>query len=565
MTPPRTIKSFLEELATYVSLLAPLLGALIAWWGLSQTRYTFLFYASLPLALGGVWLVSQYRLARARIDKEGVVQRPTWFWRLITNKVPHKSEQLTDSQVMVFVPPAKEPYASRLREEYNQGLSHILLFHYIPHPVDGVINEDEGRVAVDGEIRSLEILAQEINECAALVLLDDAKWRTYKRTMHLVEEWTKRHTVRPVMSVHLDGRGTLNYSWNRIEDLIGNNRSLKNRLLAQSANRGAKWFWQARLNRRIVFWTLALSLIFSLTTIIISYKEQSNAKAAEADALGKYDSLKADSDTLRKVVSSYPSSQQKISRAFERYRSAQDEPESRSFQLLLQVHADEILRTLAAASNRIEAIYGNVMMFSTIRAPDAKDKTRNLWRIREVAATRTPPNLKEFGAVDQPPSGKTVDIDGIVTCAIVSHAFILWSGQQVGNQAVTSNIEAWTLEGQPVGSFHDGKIDIDDYRCSYQVRSVEDLHKSMLCAPVGLDLNSNKTTPAGAICISYPQDEPFLKEAWVHQTIARYGNSLSFESWDRALARNPEKTSSSPSKSTRSTRVRRPLRRIRGR
>jgi hypothetical protein len=521
ITPPHTFRSFLEELATYVSLFTPLLGALIALWGLSEANYLFLLYAVLPMLIGIVWLFSQYRRAKFIMAREGVVQRPAWLWRLLTNKIPHKSEQLSDSLVMVFVPPNKESYATQLEEEYNRNGNHILLFHFIPQPENGEIDEDKGTVSVGGEIRPLTTLMDEMNDCAAVVLLDDTKWGTYAQTMKVVEDWTKRHTVRPV---HVEGRGTLNYSWNRLEDLVGNNHSLKNRLLAQSANRGARWFWQARLYRRIVLWTLGLACLFSLATLLITR----NAVMVKKRTADQNTQLEKSVSTLDKIVSSDPSGQQDISRAFEAYRTSLDKPESERLRLLLKVHADQMVKTLVAASGRVEAVSGNAMMFSVEAVSNGN------WTIREVAATRIPPSDEAF-AVPLNPSDQTTDIDGIVSCAVVSRAFILWSGKWNGNNVETTNMEGWDLEGKPTGSFQDGKLNIGNYRCKYAKRPREDLHRRILCAPVGLDLNSYPTKPAGAICVTYSQDVAFLNESWVRQTIARYGSSLSFASWERAL------------------------------
>jgi hypothetical protein len=514
----------LEELATYVSLFTPLVGALIALWGLNETNYIFLFYAVLPMLVGIAWLLSQYRRAKLMMTKEGVVQRPAWLWRLLTNKIPHKSEQISDSQMMVFVPPNKESYAHQLEAEYNGNQGHILLFHFIPEPQNGEIDEDKGTVSFGGEIRSLKTLSEEMNECAALVLLDDTKWETYEETTKVVEDWTKRHTVRPVMSVHVEGRGTLNYSWNRLEDLVGNNHSLKDLLLAQSANRGARWFWQARLYRRIILWTLGLASLFSLGILLIMRNAVSIKKRTETENI----QLKKNVSTFDKVVSSDPSGQQDISRAFEAYRTSIDQPESERLRLLLKVHADQMVKTLVAASGQAEAVSGNAMMFSVQAAND-----RN-WTIREVAATRIPPNNEAFTLILDPP-GQTSDIDGIVSCSVVSHAFVLWSGKWNGSNVETTNMQAWDLEGKPTGAFQDGKLNIGNYRCQYAKRPREDLHRNILCAPVGMDLNSGRTKPAGAICLTYPREVEFLNESWVRQTIVRYGSSLSFVAWERAL------------------------------
>jgi hypothetical protein len=539
----QTIRTFLEQLATYVSLFTPLLTALIAWQGLKETKYIFLFYAVLPLVLGATWLRSQYRVAKTKIKKEGIVQQPAWLWKLITNKIPHKSEQLLDSQVMVFVPPSKEEHALRLHEEYNNDGNHILLFHYIPEPIDNFVDEDQGRVSFNGEVRSLETLAEEMNECAALILLDDIKWeQKYGRTLLLVEEWTKRHTVRPVMSVRLDGRGTLNYSWSHIEEIVNPNHSLKNKLLAQSTNRGAKWFWQARLYRRIVLWTLGLALIFSMASFLISYRWQHNAKTAEQEATTKVQVLEAEVEKFNKLIYSDPSSQQEISRAFEHFRADLQIPEAERLRQLLQVYANQIKLTLVGASNQTEAVSGNVIMFSVKKMAGDKE-----WRIQEVAATRIPPNRKSF-LVKLRGENETSDILGLVSCSVASRAFILWSGDWKGNDVKTTNIEAWDLQGNKIGYFDGESISIKNNRCKYQPRIIEDLHRRILCAPAGLDLNSNEISPAGAICIEYTEGLKFLNEPWVRQTIIRYGSSLSFESWDKALLGESNQNGLNPAK-----------------
>lgn len=525
----RTIRSSLEEIVTYLSLLSffsPFLGGFIFWQGFIE-RNIALLSAVLPLIMGISWLVSQYRRAKDRMIKEGIVQRPAWLWKFITNKVPHKSEELLDSQVMVFVPPDKEEYAGQLDAEYNSDGRNLLLFHYIPKPAEGVIDEDQGRVSHGGEVRSLETLAQEMNECAALILLDDTNWEKYGRTIKLVEDWTKRHTVRPVMSVRLGGRGTLNFSWNRIQDLLTPNRSLKNKLLTQAANRGARWFWQARLYRRIVIWTFAIALIFSSTSFFLSYIWQRKARTASEEAQGKAVKLGNDVNILNKIVYSPPSAEQDISRALQKFRSDMRMPEADRLRQLLQVHAYQIRATLAGASGQPEAISGNVIMFWV------KKTDRNKWNIGEVVATRIPPNDQDFQVELQ--EKKVTEVHGLVGCAVVSRAFILWSGEWKGKDVTTTDIEAWDLAGNKIGERAGEKILIENNLCDYQKRPKEDLHRRILCAPVGLDLNSNEINPAGAICVEYTTPLDFLGESWVRQTISRYGSSLSFESWDKAL------------------------------
>lgn len=549
-----TIKTFLQVLATYVSLLTPLIGAFLAWRGLTEAKYIFLFYAFLPPAVAFVWLRSQYRLAKARMEKDGVVQHPAWLWKLITNKIPHKSEQLLESQVMVFVPPTKEAYASRLDEEYNADGNHVLLFHYLPGQIDDGVDEGRGRISYDGEVRSLETLASEMNECAALILLDDTKWHEeYPKTLEVVEGWTKRHTVRPVMSVHLEGRGTLKYSWSRFEDLVRPPHSLKNRLLAQAANRGAKWFWQATLNRRIVLWVLGTAL---LTAIVALYFWQ------QAETMEDYVA------TYEKINSTDSSAKQETARAFTTFRrdlprpvamdwptpSAVDsaipiptsssaplpkpKPEGERLRVLLRVYADQIRTTLASASGQVDAITGSVMMFAVQHREDLS-RQEDTWRIEEVAATRIPPNQNPFFATLKKKKDKSDPtpkvISGMVICAVVNRAFVLWSGEWNEKTVNTTNIQAWDLTGKSVGAFYQHRILIDDNLCEYAERTKEDLHRTMLCAPVGQDLNSVEIAPAGAICVSYTQDVKFLNEKWVRETIARFGTSLSFAWWDTAL------------------------------
>src|ERR1041385_7915336 len=116
----RTIRITLEEIVTYLSLLSLPPSLWGVWQGFIERNFFILLYTVLPLLLGLLWLFWQYRRAKDRMIKEGIVQRPAWFWKFITNKIPHKSEELLDSQIMVFVPPAKEEYALQLADEYNK-------------------------------------------------------------------------------------------------------------------------------------------------------------------------------------------------------------------------------------------------------------------------------------------------------------------------------------------------------------------------------------------------------------------------------------------------------------
>jgi|GEM_PF-7063812 len=528
-------KLFLEELATYVSLLTPLFTAGIVAWGVTETRYSLLLISILPVSLGAAWLFIQYPRAKGKL-KRGVDHGPAWFWRFVTNKIPHVSEQVQESPVMVFIPPHRSGDASTLAEEYNTGGSHILLFHHIPTSVDGAINEEEGRISHDGETRSLRTLADEMDACVALVLLDDTRWDEYEQTEEVIADWTKKYPARPVMAVRLGGRGTLNLSWNRLEDLIEPSRSLRNRLLVECADRGTRWFLQARRNRRIVLWGLSLSLISSLAVFLISNLRQQKATGRQRTAEQIQERVEIHSrhlshqlDILEKIESVDPAVQQEIARSFERYRSDLQLPEGERLRHLLRSNADQIRNILTKASRNPEASSGSVIMFAV-----QKSSTGHI-TVKEVAATRIPPNNQAFHA-EKTGGNRASNITGIVACAVAAHAFILWSGKWDAGKVSTTNIQAWDLGGRNriESNYWNQKLRIYDLECEYQSRPTEDLHEQMLCAPVGLPLNSAKSDAAGAICVSYTRDLGILSEEWARKAINRYASSLSFTSWQKA-------------------------------
>jgi hypothetical protein len=213
-------------------------------------------------------------------------------------------------------------------------------------------------------------------------------------------------------------------------------------------------------------------------------------------------------------------------------------PEGERLRDLLGRYANQIRTTLATASGQVDSITGNVMMFAVQRKEDTTRREMT-WRVEEVAATRIAPNQIPFFATLRTPKDEndhtSIAIEGMVICAVVNRAFVLWTGEWNEKTVTTTYIQAWDLIGNPVGMFYGERIFIDDTVCKYAERKKEDLHRAMLCAPVGQDLNSIDIAPAGAICVSYTQDVSFLNATWVRETIARYGTALSFAWWDTAL------------------------------
>lgn len=530
-----TIKSFLQELATYAALLTPVASIALAWFGVSAENYNQLIYAAALISTGLSWLYIQYNKAKKKIEKDGIVQRPAWLWRFVTNKIPHQKHQLSQSQIMVFVPPGKEAEADKLKERHQHDGNHVLLFHHIPYAQNDIVDEEKGLTAPNGEMRSLEMLATEIEACTALALLDDCCWKkNYPKTLEIVENWSLKHTVRPVISVHLSGRGTLNYSWSHLDELTEMNHSLINSLLFQSANRGTEWYWQAELYRKIVLWTTGLALILFVVSLAVAYSNWNQAKTLETRVV-----------SLEKLSLIRHSVQQEIARSFHLFRTDLIMPYESRFQRLLKDNAAHLKTLLISTSNQSDASEANVIMFAVTK----KNKT---WKIQEVAATRLPPNDQPFTQEEEMSiNGQLQNIEGIVTCAIMSRSFVLWSGEATGLNAKTTNLQGWDMAGNVAGKYDsvNQQMEIGSYRCSYKPRDKENLHKRLLCAPVGLVTTSSEMIPSGAVCISSPNEQIFFEEDWLRRTVLRFGDFLSFDSWEKAIINSAGESTENNSRS----------------
>lgn len=516
-----TLKSFLQEVTTYVALLTPILSIILTWFGISAANYNQLIYAGALILLGLSWLIFQYKEAKNKIEKYGAVQRPAWLWRFITNKIPHQSQPISQSQIMIFVPPGKEIEAEKLKDRHKDDGNHVLLFHHIPSPQDDVIDEEKGLVSPNGELRSLEMLAKELEKCTALALLDDCFWETkYPNTLGVIENWSAQHTVRPIISINLEGRGTLNYSWIQLDDLTKPNDSLINRLLMQTTNRGEQWYWQAELYRKIALWLVGSALTLFIASLALAYWYRNQAKTHETRVA-----------SLEKLSLIKHSTQQEIARSFSLFRTDLNVPYASRFQRLLKDNATHLKTFLVSASNQSEVSEAEVVMF-------AVKKNEKTWWIKEVAATRPPPNDLPFKQETLPIiSNQLQDVEGIVTCAIMSRSFILWSGEGKGLEAKTINLQAWDVAGNTAGKYDSNtqKLQIGNYSCSYKPRDKENIHKRLLCVPVGLVTTSSEMIPSGAVCVSSPNALDFLSDDWLRRTILRFGDSLSFDSWEKAI------------------------------
>lgn len=513
-----TLKAFLQELATYVSLLSPLIGPPLAWFGvgIEDKNLAWLLYVGLLPIIGISWLIYQYKRAKDRIEEEGIVQRPTWLWTLLTNRITHRSQQLQDMQVMVMVPPSKEDDADNLSTVYNQANRYSLLFHHIPQPVGGKLDEDLATVRPGGAIRSLKDLSRQLDDCAAIVLLDDCHWGKYVRTMDVVQKWSIKHTVRPIMSIRLEGLGNLNYSWCLLSDATVDGQALPNRLLVQAANRAAEWHQQSRLNRRLALWLAAVSFIILLGATAAVYITWRRA------------------DILSRAIRIEPTEQLEIAWSSKVFRDNSQPANGDLFKLLLEINAKQLAGKLARASGLSDPSSLSVVMLAVGESP--REPQSMPLKVQEVAATRAHVSIPF--EVDL--NGH--EMKGIASCVVAKQAFVLWTGDSSGTTVTTSNIQAWDLQGRSIGKYSNGAILFDDNKtCSYYTKPVQsppdkpdDPRQQLLCGPVGLADNS-QARPTGVICVSSTNTLDSLTESWVRYSILHAGNSLSFAPWHIAL------------------------------
>lgn len=501
-SPRRTWKSIFEEAATWLSFLSLPAGLLLTWFGY-KTDDRALGWLLFPLA-GFIWLRYQLKLAKQyrtgkRLGEEGRVY-PDWLWTLVTGVLSHQSQALPElPPLMVVVPPGREADAGKMDEMFNPAKN--LLFHCIPEFEKGWLDESHGHT-LDGEPQPLSALAMKLDNCAALVLLDDGNWGRYGHTMEVIRQWSIRHSVRPIMSVQLSGGG-LTYNFCSLTQVTEHNQAMLGRLLAQTANRGAAWHRQANLVGRLA----SVLVVVSVVTLTLGFGLWSRyATLSRADRID-------------------PIEQGLVARALATYRDNPQAPHDARFRSLLNTHAHQLKAALTRSSGLSEASSLVVIMFAVV--PD--DPKESTLRVEEVTATREPVTVP-FRLDPQ-----DADIRGIVTCAVDRRAFVLWTGKVWGKHSETSDIQAWDLQGEPVGVYKSDtrKIEINGRFCSYQPAE-EDPRKRMLCAPVGL-ADDSAGRPTGAICVSSKDSSGFLTEPWARNMISRYGNALSFSYWEAAL------------------------------
>jgi hypothetical protein len=489
--PRQTFFTLLREWGTYAALLAQIGGPILVWlgWGIDEKLLRWLLYSGGLLPFFGImWLRREYRFAKQRIEEDGKVQRPEWLWALVTGSITHKRQELPqEAPVMVLVPPSKHVEAGELDRVYNHNSKasasdtpttnshHNFLFHYIDQGPDGTIDENRGCSLPGGPVRSLATLSQELKHSAALVILDDCNWeKRYPQTMNTVRQWCMENTVRPVMAIRgVDGRGTLIYNWCSFEDLEGNDRALTTRLLAQAANRGTQWHNQAQLNRWIVLRLAILTLAIFLFCGFVSYLYWSRAVRLQE----RIDKLS---------------------------------------QELLKAKPYELKGNLERTPGLIPAPNIIVMLFGV-------SKHGNKFGIEEVSATRRKPSIYFEADLN---SQRT---EGIVSCAIAKHIFVLWTGDSLGNPPRTANLQAWDLQGNSVGQYNSSTDRLDFPNgtwCTYQAEpSKDDERKRMLCLPASFVDNFEE--PRGAVCVS-TDDPNLLTNAWLRGNLLNFGKELSF-------------------------------------
>jgi len=267
-----------QAIGTYISLItggATLLALIFIpvakWLGYAFDAPSVFALAALIL-LPLSYLAYQYRKQVYNIEVTGKAQRPRWFWEILTHRISHKPEQLIKGIVMVVVPSRARGNVDQLKEIHNKNDEFNLLFHILPEAdSDGKINEDAGE-SQHHENRSLVDLQGTLESCAGIVLLDDGRWKTYEeshpKTWKVVNDWSNTFTFRPLMSIRIQGEGTLKYSWCNLNEVKLNNQALLSTLLKLAAERARAWFDQATAQRRL-FLVVALTLGLALTLSVL--------------------------------------------------------------------------------------------------------------------------------------------------------------------------------------------------------------------------------------------------------------------------------------------------------
>ena len=562
---PGKVKVFLREWGSYAALLSNIVGPTLVWFGLRLEGglLKWLLYGGLLLpVLGFVWLRREYRSAKRRIIEDGEVQEPEWLWTLLTGDITHTSKVLSgQASVMVLVPPGMQGVAARLDEIYNhtgkphevddatgedlkvdsrageahevddQAGSHQLQFHYITQRPNGTIEEDEGTASIkEAKIRTLKQLAEELASCAGIVFVDDSSWyERYPKTMKVVQEWVAKTSVRPIMAIRVDG-GTLNYSWSPFKDVADEERGLNPRLLAQAINRGRQWWMQATTNRWLLLRLAVIAFILFLGCATLGYffwnsvgkyraqiESLSTTLTLLGVEVGKANVHRERDMTLERVTKIDQQERLKAAQAMASFRKAG------AFNQLLTANAEEMTTILERGSGVTAESHVVVMMFAISK--DGKS-------LEEVAASRAKNAIEPFTFA--PDSQGT---EGIVPCSVANRAFVLWIGES--EPPKTTSIQAWDLQGHPIGSYRDNRLEFGNGKwCSYVPKpgKFDDQRNQMLCVPVGVADNSGEVV--GGICVS-SLGRNFLNEDWVRYLVTRFGTSLSFRAWNTKEPTSP--------------------------
>jgi hypothetical protein len=492
---------------TWISAVALVGSVLLTAWGIQVPERVITAWLLAPVlfVVGGAGLLHQSRLARKQLERDGTAPPPALLWTLVHNRVLHRTRELVDAHAMILVPQGCDGYARNIAESSGAAVGIDLHFHYMAGSSAHPQREQEGgAVEIGGALRTLEQLRRELDDCAALILLDDSNWNTYPATLAIVHDWAMRYSARPVIAIRLEGRGTLNYSWAHLHDVTRTRSAIFVHLLRQAISRGEQWNRQARANRWVALSltgvALALGVIGSSGTLYYRSKYH----------------------RLNVVDAVTPNGQRELLLAASSIRTGGLDRDS-LWQRLLVDHATNLKNTLEVAAPSSQPNGRSVVLFAVWKTNG--DSTA----IREVAATRRFSQTVTFTI-----GPKAEEIRGIVACAIASGTTVLWHGGLVdGKDSVeTRRIRAWNAEGDAAGDFREGSLHLPNKRtCTYRQSNDElagdDRRRWLWCAPIGADVG------AGAVCISSNNEREILHEAWIRNVVQRIGTATGMFDWKR--------------------------------
>lgn len=239
-------------------------------------------------------------------------------------------------------------------------------------------------------------------------------------------------------------------------------------------------------------------------------------------------------DVLSRAIRIEPTEQLELAWSSKVFRDTAPPAGGDPFKRLLETNARQLSGKLARASGLSDPSSLIVVMLAVVEPP--RDQQGMPLQVQEVAATREHVSMP----FEVDPRG--YEMKGIASCVVAKQAFVLWTGNSSGTAATTSNIQAWDLQGNPIGKYNNGVLLFDDRKaCSYYIKPVQspsdkpdDPRRHLLCGPVGLADNS-MASPTGVICVSSTNKLDSLTEPRVRYSIMHAGNSLSFAPWRIAL------------------------------